>query len=47
MIDDVKHIPVIMQTGKNLTYREAEQFAYFIEDYVMKPISRSAVSIIL
>ncbi len=39
MIDDVKHIPVIMQTGKNLTYREAEQFAYFIEDYVMKPIT--------
>ena len=38
-IDEVKHIPVIMQTGKNLTYREAEQFSYCIEDYIMKPIT--------
>jgi CheY-like chemotaxis protein len=38
-IQDVKNIPVIMQTGKNLTYREAEQYSYCIEDYVMKPIT--------
>ena len=38
-IEEVRHIPVIMQTGKNLTYREAEQFSYCIEDYIMKPIT--------
>jgi len=38
-LDEVKHIPIIMQTGKNLTYREAEQFSYCIEDYIMKPIT--------
>lgn len=38
-IDEVKHIPVIMQTGKNLTYKEAEQFSYCIEDYIMKPVT--------
>jgi two-component system, OmpR family, response regulator len=32
-------IPVVMQTGKNLTYKEAEQFSFFIEDYIMKPIT--------
>lgn len=32
-------IPVIMQTGKNLTYKEAEQFSFYIEDYIMKPIT--------
>lgn len=34
-----KQIPVIMQTGKNLTFKEAEQFSFFIEDYIMKPIT--------
>ena len=34
-----KEIPVIMQTGKNLTFKEAEQFSFFIEDYIMKPIT--------
>jgi CheY-like chemotaxis protein len=34
-----RSIPVVMQTGKNLTYKEAEQFSFFIEDYVMKPIT--------
>ena len=34
-----RNIPVIMQTGKNLTFKEAEQFSYFIEDYIMKPIT--------
>lgn len=38
-IDELKNIPVIMQTGKNLTYKEAEQFSYCIEDYIMKPIT--------
>lgn len=38
-INDVKRIPVIMQTGKNLTYKEAVQFSYCIEDYIMKPIT--------
>ena len=38
-IHGIKHIPVIMQTGKNLTYKEAVQFSYCIEDYVMKPIT--------
>lgn len=32
-------IPVIMQTGKNLTYKEAEKFSFYIEDYIMKPIT--------
>jgi len=32
-------IPVIMQTGKNLTFKEAEQFSFCIEDYIMKPIT--------
>jgi CheY-like chemotaxis protein len=32
-------IPVAMQTGKNLTYKEAEQFSFYIEDYIMKPIT--------
>ena len=35
----LQSIPVIMQTGKNLTYKEAEQFSFFIEDYIMKPIT--------
>jgi len=34
-----RKIPVIMQTGKNLTFKEAEQFSYYIEDYIMKPIT--------
>jgi len=34
-----KKIPVVMQTGKNLTYKEAEQFSFYIEDYIMKPIT--------
>lgn len=34
-----RSIPVVMQTGKNLTYKEAEQFSFFIEDYIMKPIT--------
>ena len=38
-IDEVRQIPIIMQTGKNLTYREAEKFSYCIEDYIMKPIT--------
>ncbi|WP_214035182.1 response regulator [Methanospirillum sp.] len=38
-IDEVKNIPVIMQTGKNLTYKEAERFSCCIEDYIMKPIT--------
>ena len=38
-IQDIKRIPVIMQTGKNLTYKEAVQFSYCIEDYIMKPIT--------
>ncbi|HOL40526.1 MAG TPA: response regulator [Methanospirillum sp.] len=38
-IEELKNIPVIMQTGKNLTYREAEQFSYCIEDYIMKPVT--------
>ncbi|HPY59714.1 MAG TPA: response regulator [Methanospirillum sp.] len=38
-IDEVKNIPVIMQTGKNLTYKEAERFSSCIEDYLMKPIT--------
>ncbi|PWR74402.1 response regulator [Methanospirillum lacunae] len=36
---DFRKIPVIMQTGKNLTFKEAEQFSYYIEDYIMKPIT--------
>ncbi len=36
---EFRKIPVIMQTGKNLTFKEAEQFSYYIEDYVMKPIT--------
>ncbi len=36
---ELQDIPVIMQTGKNLTYREAEQFSFYIEDYIMKPIT--------
>ncbi|HWQ65260.1 MAG TPA: response regulator [Methanospirillum sp.] len=35
----LQNIPVVMQTGKNLTYKEAEQFSYHIEDYIMKPIT--------
>lgn len=35
----MRKIPVIMQTGKNITFKEAEQFTYYIEDYVMKPIT--------
>ncbi|NLV27858.1 MAG: response regulator [Methanomicrobiales archaeon] len=38
-INRLKNIPVIMQTGKNLTYKEAEQFSYYIEDYIMKPVT--------
>jgi len=34
-----RSIPVVMQTGKNLTYKEAEQFSFYIEDYIMKPIT--------
>jgi CheY-like chemotaxis protein len=34
-----RSIPIIMQTGKNLTYKEAEQFSFYIEDYIMKPIT--------
>lgn len=34
-----RKIPVIMQTGKNLTFKEAEQFSFYIEDYIMKPIT--------
>ncbi|WP_373838057.1 PleD family two-component system response regulator [Methanospirillum sp.] len=37
--DEIKDIPVIMQTGKNLTYREAELFSHCIEDYIMKPVT--------
>ena len=36
-------IPIIMQTGKNLTYKEAEQFSFYIEDYIMKPITPKRV----
>lgn len=38
-MDGIRTIPVIMQTGKNLTYKEAEQFSSCIEDYIMKPIT--------
>ena len=34
-----RSIPIVMQTGKNLTYKEAEQFSFYIEDYIMKPIT--------
>jgi len=34
-----RFIPVVMQTGKNLTYKEAEKFSFYIEDYIMKPIT--------
>ena len=37
--DKIKDIPVILQTGKNLTYKEAERFVNYIEDYIMKPIT--------
>jgi CheY-like chemotaxis protein len=38
-MEKVQHIPVILQTGKNLTYEEAERFVGYIEDYIMKPVT--------
>ncbi len=36
---DYKNIPIIMQTGKNLTYQEAERYCFDINYYLMKPIT--------
>ncbi|MBN1167885.1 MAG: response regulator [Methanospirillaceae archaeon] len=36
---DLIDIPIIMQTGKNLTFQEAEQYCFDIDYYLMKPIT--------
>jgi len=44
---DYKDIPVIMQTGKNLTYKEAEQYCFDIDYYLMKPVTpKNSIGII-
>src|SRR5690606_17018844 len=36
---DLKNIPVMMLTAKQLTPSEAQEYGIYIEDYIMKPIT--------